>query len=926
MRNRRQLDGRGDELNRTDALNQIRRTLLLGARQGTPKANAGQFELALLGEPAGASTSPASPGDPDLQRMGSQLHDFLLELLLAIQMEVHGLVESPLQQRRRRIRLGSAPPLRCLHEWKPGSPAPVPGSTAEERSPVALETAQVSRGREAYYQTTLRSAHALADDLDLGYTLVEEMAARIFPLALQASAEDDLPGLVLGHGLRYSLTRTPRGRLAFTIDRERSRRSGVFLTPPELVRELLEAVLRPLEETDLHVLDPACGSGQFLIGAASRLLGSSEGLHEHPQRLRVLERVHGVDVDPRATRITAHNLTIWALERLRESIEGPGSGRRNGPSGEIHGVVLDRVFEAECPYVLGTQVQAGNALLSEPSSFSPGFQWSKRFSSVFGRDNPGFDVVIGNPPWISYGLRDRAAADEEERTYFERQFPQGTQYKLTLYPLFIELALRLTREGGSHGFLVPDSVLTGHHFSKIRKHLLASAHLYELSLIEAAPWPGAQVGYTVIYAARKKAPDLPAPDRVRNRVLAPIRAQRGRARNRGLPPGFLDALDASRTGRDTASSEGSDHGATPAASALPDATGSARSSSISLPGTGNGPALEGTEVWVPAARFKSGRGAALRIFRDSGEIDFLERVQAATLRVRDVAWTYSGLIARYGQKTVQSRRAESRFLLRDRRGRQVAFDEDAARRWCPALLSGSEVTPYRVRWGGGRVYLIDSREELARIFKSGFDLERYRRPKVFLRQTGDRLIAALDRESYFCMNNLHLIGGRADFRVPPLLLVGLLMSEPIQRTYRIYALEGSRPLAQVDLKTVESLPYPTDASGHPVGAGEPPPRTHPQSRKVLRYVDRALKGSNLEAVLKLVGRARDSAERTFEEGPLRGRDVLTLALTRIVEYQETWARAEKGTRNGEEGSIHYGDLQGVIDGVYGLLFRVGVEV
>ena len=915
-------------MNRADALNQVRRTLLLGARHGAAPGNTEQLELPLLSV-ISPSAPPREAADPDLDRVGAQLHEFLLDLALLTQMEVHGLIESPLQQRRRRLRLGVAPTLRFLQEWQPGAVNPSSPNPSAATGPVSLESVAAPQGRDAYYREVLHHARTLAEQLDLPFALVEEMTSRLFPLAQQAAAEDDLAGLILGHGLRHRLTRTPRGRYTFSVDRERSRRSGVFLTPPELVRELLDAVLRPIESDGKHVLDPACGSGQFLVGAASRLLPCVDELRDSPEKLRVVERIWGVDLDPAATRIAAHNLVIWALERLREAHEEPArsTGRRSGPATRVYGEILDQVFPHPCPYVLGSQVQAGNALLNEPSSFSPGFQWSKRFAEVFDRENPGFDIVIGNPPWVSYGLRDRAAADEEERTYFERKFPQGTQYKLTLYPLFIELALRLTRDGGCHGFLVPDSVLTGHHFSKIRKHLLTSAFLYELSLIEAAPWPGAQVGYTVIYAAQKKAPDVTAPATVRNRVLAPVRPQRGRAKNRGLPPGLLESLETARGATSRSGASIASNGVDPPGGS---ADGMPKGASITLPGIGSGPTLEGSEVWVPSSRFKSGRGSVLRIFRDTEEIDFLESMQSAGLRMRDVAWTYSGLIARFGQKTVQSRRAESRFLLRDRRGQQVILDEDAARHWAPALLSGSEVTPYRVEWGGGRVYLADTRDELARIFKSGFDLDRYRRPKVFLRQTGDRLIAALDRDGLFCMNNLHLIGGKPDYRVPPLLLVGLLMSEPIQRTYRIYALEGSRPLAQVDLKTVESLPYPTDASGHPVGAGDPPPRTHPQSRKVLRFVDRSLKNNALDHMLKLVGRARDTAERPFEDGPLRGRDVLTLALTRIMEYQETWARAGsksgKGARRTDDGAVHFGDLQTVIDAVFGLLFGVAVRV
>ena len=251
-------------------------------------------------------------------------------------------------------------------------------------------------------------------------------------------------------------------------------------------------------------------------------------------------------------------------------------------------------------------------------------------------------------------------------------------------------------------------------------------------------------------------------------------------------------------------------------------------------------------------------------------------------------------------------------------------DDDATKTWRDALVSGAEITPYKVEWDGSRLFVPDDPDDLARIYKSGFDLGRYRRPKVFLRQTGDRLIAAVDRNGYYCLNNLHLVGGKDTTKVSPLLLVGLLMSAPVQRIYRIYALEGARPLAQVDLKTVESLPYPSDAEGQPIGVGSPAPRTHPQARRIVQKMSTWLAQGSFHAFADQVQRACETASRPFDSsGPLRGREVLSLILLRLLELREA---AEVGTPTEEEVRTDGETLQGILDELFSVLFQLEAGV
>ncbi len=823
-------------MKRRDSLDQLRRLLLLAVELPAHPGLVPQLDLFF-----GPEDLPDTQPSTGMVELSVAAHALLIELLILIRMEKLGLVDTPLRTTgRRRLGLGSMPALRLIDEW-------------ESTPPEAIEPWRMANpwpGREAAYAAGIAHARWLSQTAGTGSARLRELVRRLYPIAIRGRQEEDLAGLLHSHGARHTIGTGPTGRAVFRRDRDRMRGNGLVSTPEDLATELTGILIREADpDNGSLMVDPACGSGPFLLAAAAIQASAAERKGNSPRenlerRLLSLYNLYGVDIDPIAVRIAALNLSLWAAQ------EADAAGAE----------YLDSLFGVSFPYFLGTRIQTGNALLQEPSSFSPGFIWERRFPEVFDRERPGFDIVFGNPPWISYGLRDRTPASGEERAYYERLYPAGTQYKLTLYPLFMELALKLCRKGGVHGFLVPDSVLTGHHFSRIRKLLLTATDLVELLLVEGGIWQDASTGYALVYAARMKGGSRSAPVSVRNRVV----------------------------------------------------------------GRGNGGEQKG--VWVPAASYSAAGSAPLRVFRDDGELAFLARIQESPFRFRDVTWTYSGLIGRHGQKSIQSDRPDGEFVVQDRHGSMVLEDRAAVDRWRPALLSGGEVTPFSIRWRGGHVYLPEDRESLTRIYKSGFDLTRYSRPKVFLRQTGDCLIAARDVRGLYCLNNLHIMGTLDWAGIDPLLLTGILTSEPVQKAYRIFSLERSRPLAQVDLKIVEELPYPSDSGGVPVGAGRPVRRSLPQAKGVVRLVDRAIRDGAHRPLLELAEGAWTAGADPLENGPMTGREVLTVLLLRLLERIEavTGPGNQGQTRPGRQGSGRNGQtgsssdmLDGYPDAGYG---------
>ncbi len=878
---------------RTDLPAILTRTLLAAA---AARASAFRKGMAGIHDESGDlfEKGPASvPLEPavtaELDGISEQSHRLLANLITLLLLEMEGLVESPLNRRSRaRVRLGAPTRCRLLSEWE--APAEESAEVVSLFAPAErTPTLPTAPGPEAFFREILRAARATAGWLQLDTNTVEELVRWLMPVIARCDPEDDPVGWLHAHAQRHRLVRGPGTRLRFQVDRARGRSQGVLYTPPPLTEALVEAVLscwsrsvspaqallfgeapraeeerlpgvapsegvpRPARGPAIpppRILDPACGSGQFLLSIARRLLNGGDGWASERRPEEVLEifrSLYGVDLDPGAARLAAFNLSIQAVRALCRS---------QGADPPVVVRWLQERLDPAFPWFLGTQIHQGNALLLAPHREGTTFRWTDRFAEVFEGDSSGFDIVIGNPPWVSYGLRDRAGAEEEEAAYLRRIYTFGAQYKLSLYPLFIELALRLTRPGGLHGFLVPDSFFTGRHFSRIRKHLLETCHPLLFCLVESGPWPGVHVGHTAFYCVRR----LPAPD-----AAGPVTTS------------VLHLVPAGRRRRQTAASAAS-------AALLPLFAGT---------GGGEGPVL------VDPSVFHKTPHHAFRIYRDRSERDFVDSMERSPLRFDDVIETYSGLIARHGQESVTGPR-EGEFVLRDRSGKTVLRDPDPRLRWRPALHSGSEVEPFRIRWRGGTVYIPDDYEILRRVYKSGFDVERYATPKVFLRQTGDRLIAARDESGLFCLNNVHVLTVRAAPRIDIRFLCGLLMSEPIHRYYQSIALEAGRPLAQVDLVTVRALPFPCDPSGVPFGeapTGRRPPRSAPA--RIGEEIDEAVLRGRPETIVELILRGARSVP---------DRDCVTAGVARLVEIIEkengaSPAKARATAREGLDGAV-----------------------
>lgn len=197
----------------------------------------------------------------------------------------------------------------------------------------------------------------------------------------------------------------------------------------------------------LTILDPACGSGAFLNQALEFLIQEhrlvdtmtamlfGDSLMMTDNVTEILENnIFGVDINEESVDIA--RLALW----LRTA----KIGRKLND--------------------LSRNIKCGNSLISDPSVAGDlAFDWQAAFPQVFQKG--GFDVVIGNPPYVRQEL---LPILEKEWLIKNYQVGNGTA---DLYTYFYEKSLILLKENGSLGFITPNKFIKAGYGKKLRHYL-----------------------------------------------------------------------------------------------------------------------------------------------------------------------------------------------------------------------------------------------------------------------------------------------------------------------------------------------------------------------------------------------------------------------------------------------------------------------
>ena len=234
---------------------------------------------------------------------------------------------------------------------------------------------------------------------------------------------------------------------------------GIYYTPRYIVDYIVKNTLGEVlkgksghEATQIKVLDPACGSGSFLIKAFEVLDNhikrennqlNAQKFTNHARKIGILtSNIYGVDLDEEAVEIAQLNLLLKALE-VRQKLPNLSHNIENGN-------FLIAGGEKELKKYFG-----------EGWKDKKPFNWEKEFEDVFKKG--GFDVIIGNPPW-------GATIISPDKSYFKDSFESGKGI-IDTFALFIEKSLSLLTINGYLGLILPDIILLK-NYPKIRKIIL----------------------------------------------------------------------------------------------------------------------------------------------------------------------------------------------------------------------------------------------------------------------------------------------------------------------------------------------------------------------------------------------------------------------------------------------------------------------
>ena len=339
-------------------------------------------------------------------------------------------------------------------------------------------------------------------------TIINELYYPVCPYEFSVLSVEIL-GSAYEQFLGKTITINNKGKAVIELKPEVRKAGGVYYTPQYIVDYIVQNTIGKLIENktpkqveEVKIVDPACGSGSFLIGAYQYLLDWHKDYYtQNPNKKNpltldgnlttsekkkiLLNNIYGVDIDTNAVEVTKLSLLLKCME------------------GETQASIANQMimFKERVLPTLDENIKSGNSLIDmdyydnqmdfgEERKIKP-FSWQKAFTSVF--KNGGFDAVIGNPPYV-----DSRINEESSKVYWKTHYKSSKYGKTNTYEIFIEKGMQLLKKDRKLGFIIPIVLLNVSACKGLREVLVNDYRIFEISYTEFSVFENANVDTMVI--------------------------------------------------------------------------------------------------------------------------------------------------------------------------------------------------------------------------------------------------------------------------------------------------------------------------------------------------------------------------------------------------------------------------------------------
>ena len=256
------------------------------------------------------------------------------------------------------------------------------------------------------------------------------------------------------------------------LPKEERKALGEFYTPDEVIEYILDGVKYTSKDElfEKDLIDPACGSGGFLVKAMNRYiekyvykLGKSNRNGLTPQQSKeilesVINHIYGLDINPFACHIAEMNLLFQIID-LFELV------RRKDPDYKLPRFKIYQTDSLKLPSAQKELVAFSSGKLES---------YAKEHEEVDAIKNKEFDFVVGNPPYVRVQF-----LPLQTITYWKEHYKVAHK-RVDIYVPFYERGIRFLKDGGKLGYITSDQYLVREYGQELRRYLLENMNILQI--------------------------------------------------------------------------------------------------------------------------------------------------------------------------------------------------------------------------------------------------------------------------------------------------------------------------------------------------------------------------------------------------------------------------------------------------------------